>query len=385
MPWKSVLEVAYVGSKSDYLSNYNNNYDQVNDIGIGAEWNAKVCAPGQNNFPWADAGTSQCGWLPYCDPALAANTSGACSGGGWPWTTGMYSDRIQAARPLSYGTLKIIDHKMYSNYNSLQVTWNKQAGHMTFLTNYTFGKALGIRNENGDGGNVTDPTCLRCNYGTLPNNRTQIFNLAYVYEFPTLHDANRFVKGVANGWQISGLTQFQSGSDLQAAISSNFSYIGYIKGGTTFMGKTLNSGYNLQASSEDALGTADITLMPVLTCDPRKGLQPHQYINGNCFSPWVTPGVQGNVVWPTLTGPGFFNSDLSLFKNFAWGNSESRKLQFRFSGYNFLNHPNRTFISGDPNLLLQFSSAGALNNSNFGYATNTIGHRIIQGMVKFSW
>jgi hypothetical protein len=31
-PWNSVLEVAYVGSKSDYLSNYNNNFDQINLI-----------------------------------------------------------------------------------------------------------------------------------------------------------------------------------------------------------------------------------------------------------------------------------------------------------------------------------------------------------------
>src|SRR5205807_1219303 len=76
-----------------------------------------------------------------------------------------------------------------TNYNSLQVTWNKQAGHFTFLTNYTFAKALGIRSENGDGNQGADPTNLRSNYGTLPNNRTHIFNFAYVYEFPTVHNA----------------------------------------------------------------------------------------------------------------------------------------------------------------------------------------------------
>ena len=47
--------------------------------------------------------------------------------------------------------MKIINHKMYSNYNSLQVTWNKQSGPFTFMTNYTFSKALGIRGENGFG------------------------------------------------------------------------------------------------------------------------------------------------------------------------------------------------------------------------------------------
>lgn len=356
MPWKSLLEVAYVGSKSDYLSNYNNNFDQINDIAIGTlfsdyGWNGKNYSDSQTN----NARPLQSG------PCVAANNC--------------------------LGTLKIIDHRMYSNYNALQVTWNKQAGHFTFLSNYTFGKALGIRAENGDGNQGADPTCLRCNYGTLPNNRTQIFNVAYVYEFPTLHKANRFVKGAANGWQISGITQYQTGVDLQAAVagSGNFNYTGYIPSGTTFMGFTTTSA--IQGSGQLVLGTPDIQLMPTLTCNPRQGLQANQYINAACFSSVVTPGKQGNLIFPTMTGPGFWNSDLSLFKNFTFGQSEAKKLQFRFSGYNFLNHPNRTFISNDPNLSLAFKSDGTLQTANqrFGFADNTIGHRIIQGMIKFSW
>jgi Carboxypeptidase regulatory-like domain len=356
LPWKSLLEVAYVGSKSDYLSNYNNNFDQINDIPIGTlfsdyGWNGQnYSTKQQNNARPLHSG-----------PCVAADNC--------------------------LGTLKIIDHKMYSNYNALQVTWNKQAGHFTFLSNYTFGKALGIRSENGDGSGGADPTCLRCNYGTLPNNRTQIFNLAYVYEFPTIHNANRYLKGAANGWQISGITQYQTGVDLQAAVagSGNFNYTGYIPSGTTFMGFTTTSA--IQGSGQLVLGSPDIQLMPTLTCDPRQGLKANQYINAACFSSVVTPGKQGNLIFPTLTGPGFWNSDLSLFKNFTFGQSETKKLQFRFSGYNFMNHPNRTFISSDPNLTLAFNSSGALQNANqrFGFADNTIGHRIIQGMIKFMW
>src|SRR5947208_1757176 len=208
LPWKSVLEVAYVGSKSDYLSNYNNNFDQLNDLGVGTLFSAY-------------------GWLPNCDssiPAGQTNAQGTKSCYSTGADTGYSTSAVQNVRPLQsgpcvaakncLGTVKLIDHKMYSNYNSLQVTWNKQAGHFTFLTNYTFAKALGIRSENGDGNQGADPTNLRSNYGTLPNNRTHIFNFAYVYEFPTVHNANRFVKGAANGWQISGITQYQSGADL---------------------------------------------------------------------------------------------------------------------------------------------------------------------------
>jgi hypothetical protein len=373
MPWKSLLEVAYVGSKSDYLSNYNNNFDQINDLTAGSLF-------------------SKYGWLPDCYPSgNPATDGGACSKGGAD--TGYSTSAVTNARPLTagpcvaagncLGTLKLIDHKMYSNYNALQVTWNKQAGHLTFLSNYTFGKALGIRGENGSA--TGDPTVLASNYGTLPNNRTHIFNLAYVYEFPTIQNANRFVKGAANGWQISGITQYQTGVDLQAALNANFNFVGFIPAGTTFMGRTITGA--IQGGAQNTVGSADLTLMPTLTCDPRSGLKANQYINPACFSPFVTPGKQGNYIFPTLTGPGFWNSDLSLFKNFTWGASENKKLQFRLSAYNFLNHPNRTFVSGDANLNLTYTSSGALAPSaqNFGYATNTIGHRILQGMVRFSF
>jgi carboxypeptidase family protein len=353
-PWKSVLEVAYVGSTSDYLSNYNNNFDKINDLPVGALFNA---------YGWMANYSSgqQDSIRPYF------KTPGGLKG---------------------YGAgLKIIDHKMYSNYNSLQASWNKQAGHFTFLANYTFSKALGIRGESGSG--TGDPTNLRHNYGTLPNNRANIFNLAYVYELPTLATGNSFVKGAVNGWQVSGIVQYQTGADLQAAITNNynFNYSAVIDPNqTSYNGTPIPAG--TQASSVNVLGTNEITLMPQLTCNPRSGLTAHQYLNPNCFSPFAHVGQQGTYIIPTGAGPGFFNTDLSVFKNFTFGASESRKLQFRFSGYNFLNHPVRTFIAHDPALNLSFDKTGALTEPNgveFGRADNKVGHRIMQGAVKFIW
>jgi Carboxypeptidase regulatory-like domain len=365
LPWKSVLEVAYVGSKSDYLSNYNNNFEKINDLPVGAlfayGWNtAGNYSAGQQNAlrPYFQTPVGNCG----------ATQDQPCPG---------------------YGNgLKIIDHKMYSNYNSLQASWNKQAGHFTFMANYTYSKALGIRGENGS--QTGDPTNLKNNYGTLPSNRTHIFNTAYVYELPTVANANRLVKGAINGWQISGIVQYQTGSDLQAAIASayNFGYNGFIPANTTFMGT--NSGSTpIAANNQNILGTADVTLMPVLTCNPRSGLKAHQYLNGSCFSPYETPGVQGSYIIPAGSGPGFFNTDLSVFKNFTFGASENKKLQFRFSGYNFINHPLTTFLKSDPNLTMGYkldaTNNPVLTNPNFGFANNKTGHRILQGAIKFSF
>jgi hypothetical protein len=351
-PWQSILEIGYVGNRSSELSNWNNNFYQVDDLLVGSLFTAY-------------------GW----DPQQ--------TGCGQKGNGGCYSSNNQnALRPFKdYTSVKIINHKMYSNYNGLQVTWNKQSGPFTFMTNYTWSKALGIR---GEGGSATgDPTNLKNNYGTLPNNRKNIFNVAYVWELPKVSGTNPIVRGAANGWQVSGIAQYQTGADLQASVSSNFNYSSFIPAHTVFMG--VDSGPTpVAASNTTILGTSDITLMPKVLCNPAAGLQSKQYINGACFSPTSTPGQQGTYIFPTLTGPGYFNTDLSAFKNFTWGASESKKLQFRFAGYNFLNHPVRTFIQNDPGLNLTFDQSGTLNDK-FGFAENKIGHRIIQGTVKFSF
>jgi hypothetical protein len=393
-PWHSVLEVAYVGTKSDYLSNYNNSFGNVNDLNTGQLFAAATCAPAGSDGTSANGtGDVVCGWLPNCNPTVTSGAGNSCDHPDGNHSAGYSTNQTTYARPLwsgpctllaipnCLGTLRIINHKMYANYNSLQVAWNKQAGHLTFMANYTFSKALGIRGENGAA--TGDPTNLGNNYGTLPGNRTHIFNVAYVYELPKLNSGSRFLKGMVNGWQVSGIAQYQSGSDIQASITSNFNLVNYIPAGTTYMGKTL--AVPIQASDQNIFGSPDITLMPTVICNPRSGLHTHQYVNPNCFANFATPGQQGTYIFPTLTGPGYFDTDLSVFKNFNWGASESRKLQFRFSGYNFLNHPITSFISGDPAFNLTFNSSGSLTNPDFGYALNKTGHRIMQGLIKFTW
>jgi hypothetical protein len=104
-------------------------------------------------------------------------------------------------------------------------------------------------------------------------------------------------------------------------------------------------------------------------------------MNPNCFAE-PTPGHNGSFIMPYIKGPAFFNSDLSLFKNFQI--SEAKKLQIRASFYNFLNHPLVSFnpAGGDGNLIMTFNSAGKLNPS-FGTADYLNGNRSIQLVLKF--
>jgi hypothetical protein len=353
MPWSSTAEVAYVGNKADYLSNYNSSYGNLNVLPAGAMFTAA-------NIGLFGTGTTT-------NPIVNSPNVAPIS---------PYPD---------YGTMQQICHCEYSNYNSLQASWNKQSGKGNWLLNYTFSKALGIRGENGTSG-VGDATNLNNDYGVLPNDRTHLFNAAYVYNEGTVFHVNKFLSGAINGWQLSGLTQFQSGSPLQAINASNFGL-----GGNFLPGATLPNGVSVAGvgiTNDLVTGTPNIEAQPILTCDPRDNLQKNQFINGNCFAE-PSPGHNGSFIMPYIKGPAFFNSDLSMFKNFQI--SESKKLQFRISAYNFLNHPLTSFnpAGGDGNLTLSFNGAGKANintatgQSTFGYADYLNGNRTIQLALKF--
>jgi hypothetical protein len=79
----------------------------------------------------------------------------------------------------------------------------------------------------------------------------------------------------------------------------------------------------------------------------------------------------------------YWNIDLSLFKNFNLGGA--KKLQFRSSAYNVLNHP---IAFPDPaNLTLKFDHGNLANGDQFGRLPqdNKFGRRIIQLALRFTF
>jgi hypothetical protein len=268
-------------------------------------------------------------------------------------------------RPLQgFADLYVATNNGFANYNSLQVTWVRTQGRYTINMNYTYGKALGIVN-------FADQFNLNNDYGVQPANRTHIFNAAYSIELGNF-TRNKIGGGVINGWQLSGITQVQSGANL-----TGFS------GGANFS-LNLNSfnipGTNYVASNASLLGTTDIQLNPILTCNPTSKLGPHQFINASCFSFPTQIGQNGPTELPAIYGPSYFNWDLGLFKNFQIG--ESKKLQLRINGYNFLNHPLWSFNGSHLNLGFD-GTTGKLNTPDFGTVTDKQGRRIVQLAVKF--
>jgi len=224
------------------------------------------------------------------------------------------------------------------------------------MTNYTFSKVLGIRDGNtdqsGSNGSVVDPFSVRNNYGPLAYDHTQIANFTYQWNLPKFVHGSRFLEGGINGWTLSGYTTYQSGAPLQPNGTLNFTYAGGLSVPIEALAGTssqlpnnsilMPSGLSSNAVNQGTwYGTSQTGggyagMIPLVTCDPRKGKPSGAYFNPNCFT---TPafGQLGTFNWPYIKAPAYFDSDLGLYKTFKI--TESKSIQFRIQATNFLNHP----------------------------------------------
>jgi hypothetical protein len=338
LPWTSLLEVAYVGNQSHDLQNTAGAGSNINLVPAGALF-------GQANPASADANLFR-PFQGYQDVNLATNN-------------------------------------LYANYNALQVTWARQKGRYTLQLNYSYQKAMGIVSSS------LDPFNLGNNYGVQPGDRRQLFNATYSIELGNPIHNNKFAAGAINGWQLSGITQLQSGANLtsNSGTGNNFNWQlnNAIIPGTENVINPNGGANGIAINNQSILGTNAIQLNPILTCNPTSNLGPHQFVNGNCFAVPTQVGQNGPSVLPAIYGPAYFGSDLGLFKNFQI--KASMKLQFRIQAYNFLNHPLWSFPNSN-NLTLQYAQDAATGkitqtNSNFGVTSFKQGSRVLELAVKF--
>ena len=268
----------------------------------------------------------------------------------------------------NYGGITLYDHGLSQNYNALQVTAKRWTGWINYSAAYTFSKALGVGgNYKGFNGNV-DPFDPRGrSYGPLPYDRTHLLSFAYNINLPG-PKKNALARGALGGWQFSGISQFQSGGPFvqnTALLSLT---------GTMANGQTI--------SAINVAGTPDTAVNAILTCDPRNGLASNQHANPNCFAS-PEAGRNGNYRIPYIKQPGYMNHDVSLFKNFPL--LEQRRIQFRFSAFNFVNHPISIFQTGDPGLSLHYVNGVMDQNSlqKFAIPVKKQGSRVLETTVKF--
>jgi hypothetical protein len=308
---------------------------------------------------------------------------------------------VQDYRPYpNYIAVYVPHHIAYQNYNGLQASFNKQTGAFIYGVNYTWEKALGIRGDYRTGAAIADPSTLRNNYGYLGFNRNNILNATYSWQVGNLYHGNRFLADVINQWEFSGITGLQSGPDI-AVLNGSSSF--NLSGGISYQLPGAGAATQSTINSSTYLGTPDISLQPVITCDPRKNLQSNnplygkQYFNGACFA-LPKFGSNGEFELPDLHGPAYFNTDLTVQRTFPI--HEKQNVQFRLAGFNFLNHPLRSFAGGNNvGLGLGFGDplgfvaatpaqafAGAVQDTpNFGYTPYKQGYRIVELGARYNF
>jgi hypothetical protein len=298
----------------------------------------------------------------------------------------------------NYSQVYVPNHIGYANYNALQASYNKQKGAFIYGVNYTWSKALGVRGDYRTGV-VGDPSNLRNNYGYLGFNRNNAVNATYSWQVGNIYKRNRYLGYVLNQWEISGITSLQSGPDIAVLTGGgNFG----LSTGLQYTPPGATAATSISTGNAAFLGTPDITLQPVVKCDPRVNLHysplyGRQYFNGACFG-LPQYGSNGDFELPDVHGPAYFNTNLTVRRTIPLRDKQS--LQFSIAGFNFLNHPLPAFTGG-ANIGLslgyglpsgvvattpQQAFAEAVQNTpNFGYTPYKSGFRIVELGARYTF
>lgn len=318
--WNTVLSTSYVGTLSRHQQELlNMNFSPYGELFTKA-------AQDPSKFPG--------GVVPDEEPNLAPVYKNA--GLKFSGTYALAQDFLK--RYPGYTTVGLRTFGGSSNYHSLQTTLSKRLGNSINLgMAYTWSKAMGTANTYSD---FINPVCSRCtNYRRLSFDRTHLMVINYDWRVPGLKNQNWLLKGATNGWQITGITQFISGSPTQVGIGiPNVNLNQRINGSwTEGLGALFTADIKRTDDRNKAFNWEGIRLPSVAEALQLKGAYPAGYMN--------TPGI--NV------------TDLSVFKNFGLGKDGERRLQLRLEAFNVFNHAQFSGFNSGVNFQI------ATNFSNF--------------------
>ncbi|NOT60647.1 MAG: TonB-dependent receptor [Acidobacteria bacterium] len=330
--WNTVLSVGYVGTLSRHQQELlNMNFSPYGELFTKAAQDPAKFAGGI--VPDEEPGLAQI----YRDAGLK-----------FSGTYALAADFLK--RYPGYTTVGMRTFGGSSNYHSMQSTLTKRMGNSVNIgMAYTLSKAMGTANTYSD---FINPVCSRCaNYRRLSYDRTHLMVLNYDWRLPGLRDANPFIKSVTNGWQITGITQFISGSPTQAGVGiPNINLNQRLNGSWTEGSSALFSGdVSRTDNRNDAFNWQNVRLPSVSEALQLKGAYPVAYMD--------TPGI--NV------------TDLSLFKNFPLGKDGDRRIQLRVEAFNIFNRAQFSGFNTGINLNIcgDFNEPAATNTSCAGFST----------------
>jgi len=245
---------------------------------------------------------------------------------------------VNALRPYKgYTSIRMRFSDSTSNYHAMQLFAAKRTGDIRMTMSYTWSKVL--TDASGLNDNPEDPFNRKYNYGPATFDRRHIFVTTYTYTVPFFSRSHGFTKSVLDGFELSGITRFQSGAYF------------------TPVGNTL-----LGSRRADYLGGGALL--------PNGKRSQAAWVNKAAFAPSAETR-RGTAGVGIIEGPGSQVWDFSLRRRFPI--TERIKLQFQADIFNAFNRTN--FRDMDVNLA----------NASFGTLTAAGPARSIQFGLKLTY
>jgi Carboxypeptidase regulatory-like domain len=256
-----------------------------------------------------------------------------------------------------FASMTQIENTTNSTYNSFQAGLRMQSRHnLTFQLSYTYGHEIdimsgdvGSTNQQGSGALLSNPFNTRYDRGSGTIDRRNVFTANYIYNFPSFQSRSAAMRLLLGGWQFAGVTQAQSGNPVNVTYSPDVLGLG---------GDTTNRP-NFDSSARHY---------------PKRQLA---WFNTGAYSaptaPWNGGANQGfgTAGKDSIVGPGLFNWNLSLYKEFRITGGEGPRFQLRAESYNSFNHTEFNNIDT------------GFTDGNFGQVTSTFDPRTWQFGGKF--
>jgi hypothetical protein len=210
-------------------------------------------------------------------------------------------------------------------YHSAQFSLLKPFSHgFTVSANYTWSKSTDDLPYDTDAATfgtsgyytlpLNFPDFRRFQRGPSDFDKRNVFVTSYVWQAPDFGTMNPFVRNVIGKWELSGIVSAQSGRPLTIFAGQDESQTG--------IGEDMAQKANGPAYKKGNCGAATSCI---------------NWLNASIFS-LPAPGTFGNVGKGQFTGPGFFNWDMGIFRNFPV--KERLTVQFRGEFFNTFNHTN---------------------------------------------
>jgi hypothetical protein len=347
LPGQTVLSLSYVGSESHhqllvYSANPGNPalclaLDQPGVLAGG-----ESCGPGTENNTFNLAAPLTFNGLTYPAGTALQGTR-----------IGLNASLVNNAVPGNYyGNDDYIGSIGNANYNALEVSLKGSSKRLTYTLGYTYSKSIDQASSLAD---AVDPFNFRLTRAVSAWNIPNNFVATYSYQLPLERLTHR-ARFALEGWEISGTTRASSGFPVTLSTEGDNS---------------------LQGSSPNGVNNRYLDL-PDFTGQPVGIRNPHNNAGLYYFNPLAFTtnaiGTPGNAPRRYFSGPGMFNTDVVLQRNFDF--SEGRVLQLRAEAFNIFNH---TQFFGPA------AVNGDVNNPLFGRVVSAAAPRLIQVAAKFEF